>query len=661
MNAKLKLNLDRLTGTFDVDPSSSRIYSRDAAIDLVVHGFEEDEVVPANANDVTPPGKPVVQFVNSTGRVVAQAMLAQPTGDGAGGAGVDGRYDLVATLSTNTVEMRREFFGAGPQAVREFTVRILDTETANPLACGLFPVWNFPGVCGGAPTELPSASEVLAELRQMIEEHAGRTNNPHAVTAALISALTQKDGDARYALKASATTLSGQVAQAVQQSAAAVAAMRQHTSRSDNPHGVTAAQVRLGNVDNTCDLDKPVSHPQRRALDEKQNNLSNVQLAAVNSGIDARKVAKIAQNESAISAEVDRATAAEEKNAAAIDETGKALVAETERAKTAEQNLASEVSEVGDKVDTLVAGDVKKSARSIAAEEVAKVVANAPQDLDTLKEIAAYIESDKTNAAQMVANIDSNTKSISAEVKRAQEAETALAGRVKTLEEQPSLDDSVTKQSANGVKSSGIWSAVWGALAALPSGFTSLYDWCVSQLDGKLDKSGGTLTGGLAFEGEQFGIKFTDSRQTISFSNENNISQYGLLIQGKAINYPSAPGTLALTSDISNVRYPLGAPITASAILADRTMNRVNALSTLTDPIDLTFPDLVTGMCRDFLVRVHRETGGVAINFTVPTGAVVFGDGFASAIGEGEDWLYAITETDANEWYVRAIKLEVAE
>ena len=266
MNAKLKLNLDRLTGTFDVDPSSSRIYSRDAAIDLVVHGFDEGEVTPANVNEVTPPGKPVVQFVNSAGRVVAQAMLARPTGEDAGSAGADGKYDLVATLSTNTVEMRREFFGAGPQAVREFTVRILDTETANPIACGPFPVFNFPGVCGDAPTELPSASEVLAELRQMIEEHTGRTDNPHAVTAALISALTQTEGDARYALKASVTTLSGQVAQAIQQSAAAVAAMRQHTGRSDNPHGVTAAQLGLGNVNNTGDMQKPVSTAQGEAI-----------------------------------------------------------------------------------------------------------------------------------------------------------------------------------------------------------------------------------------------------------------------------------------------------------------------------------------------------------------------------------------------------------
>lgn len=44
------------------------------------------------------------------------------------------------------------------------------------------------------------------------------------------------------------------------------------------------------------------------------------------------------------------------------------------------------------------------------------------------------------------------------------------------------LDDAVTPTGAKGVKSSGIWSAIWGALEALPSGFTSLYDWCVAQL-----------------------------------------------------------------------------------------------------------------------------------------------------------------------------------
>lgn len=48
-------------------------------------------------------------------------------------------------------------------------------------------------------------------------------------------------------------------------------------------------------------------------------------------------------------------------------------------------------------------------------------------------------------------------------------------------------DDNVTKTSTNPVKSSGIWAAIWGALAAIPSGFTSLYDWVVAQLGHKRD------------------------------------------------------------------------------------------------------------------------------------------------------------------------------
>ena len=50
------------------------------------------------------------------------------------------------------------------------------------------------------------------------------------------------------------------------------------------------------------------------------------------------------------------------------------------------------------------------------------------------------------------------------------------------------FDDNVTRTSGNGVKSSGIWSALWGSLAALPTGFTSLYDWVVSKLSEYRDK-----------------------------------------------------------------------------------------------------------------------------------------------------------------------------
>lgn len=57
------------------------------------------------------------------------------------------------------------------------------------------------------------------------------------------------------------------------------------------------------------------------------------------------------------------------------------------------------------------------------------------------------------------------------------------------------VDDTVTRTSSNAVKSSGIWSAIWGTLTALPTGFTALYDWVVEQLAGKLSTSGGRVTG----------------------------------------------------------------------------------------------------------------------------------------------------------------------
>lgn len=44
-----------------------------------------------------------------------------------------------------------------------------------------------------------------------------------------------------------------------------------HTNRTDNPHSVTAAQVGLGNCDNTSDLNKPISTATQNALDLKAN------------------------------------------------------------------------------------------------------------------------------------------------------------------------------------------------------------------------------------------------------------------------------------------------------------------------------------------------------------------------------------------------------
>lgn len=52
------------------------------------------------------------------------------------------------------------------------------------------------------------------------------------------------------------------------------AGLATHIADTSNPHSVTKAQVGLGNVDNTSDLDKPVSTATQAALNAKQNTLT---------------------------------------------------------------------------------------------------------------------------------------------------------------------------------------------------------------------------------------------------------------------------------------------------------------------------------------------------------------------------------------------------
>lgn len=75
--------------------------------------------------------------------------------------------------------------------------------------------------------------------------HISSQSNPHAVTAAQVGA------DPAGSAAAVQTSLTA------------------HTGSQNNPHSVTAAQVGLGNVDNTSDLNKPVSTATQTALDDK--------------------------------------------------------------------------------------------------------------------------------------------------------------------------------------------------------------------------------------------------------------------------------------------------------------------------------------------------------------------------------------------------------
>ena len=94
---------------------------------------------------------------------------------------------------------------------------------------------------------------------------------------------------------------------------------------------------------------------------------------------------------------------------ASKDEVAKSDLASALASELDAKALASDLTTVSGKVTTLIGnetGDNTKSARQMAAEEVAKVVASAPEDFDTLKEIADWIENDTTGAAKMANDID---------------------------------------------------------------------------------------------------------------------------------------------------------------------------------------------------------------------------------------------------------------
>ena len=57
-----------------------------------------------------------------------------------------------------------------------------------------------------------------------------------------------------------------------------------HRGKTDNPHGVTKAQVGLGNADNTADMSKPVSTAQAAAIAVVQNDLNNYRTTVVGEG-----------------------------------------------------------------------------------------------------------------------------------------------------------------------------------------------------------------------------------------------------------------------------------------------------------------------------------------------------------------------------------------
>ena len=242
---------------------------------------------------------------------------------------------------------------------------------------------------------------------------------------------------------------------------------------------------------------------------------------AMNASENAEEAAKNAKEAVATAKKIESSLSTKADKTALADEVARATQSEAQ---------------IDGKINTIIADDAGKSARTIAAEEVAKVVADAPADFDTLKEIAEYIESDKTGAAQMVTKIDANANAISAEAQRAQDAEAALRqaveGKVDVVEGKGLSANDYTD--AEKSKLAGIAAGAQvnptpiAPVNATESGMFADAYWTKQDLAGKADKVAYAIDGNLA-----------------AIDSNGNLTDSGMALRDFAVAESLAPAFVA--------------------------------------------------------------------------------------------------------------------
>lgn len=160
-----------------------------------------------------------------------------------------------------------------------------------------------------------------------------------------------------------------------------------------------------------------------------------------------------------------------------------------------------------------------------------------------------------------------------------------------------------------------------------------------------------------------FGTSSSDKKNAVETMRNGKTFIYG--VGGYDGTNPTGSGVVDIAAFLNalpsagDLRYSLGTTITATATLADRTMNNVAPAADNTQNIVLSFPAAVTGKARDFCALVTNTTGNTGtISFSPPSGATIYGDGFGTIPASGETYLYNVMEIAANTFFTKAVKME---
>lgn len=179
---------------------------------------------------------------------------------------VDNTSDLSKPISTATqkaLDGKVDKITGKGLSTEDFTgayKTVLDNLPTNyaPLVDGLVPAANL-------PSYVDDVIEAISKNKFPTTGESGK------IYVALDTNLTYRWGGTEYVeiSKSLALGETASTAYAGDKGAANATAIATHTGNTNNPHGVTKSQVGLGNVDNTSDLNKPVSTATQTELNKK--------------------------------------------------------------------------------------------------------------------------------------------------------------------------------------------------------------------------------------------------------------------------------------------------------------------------------------------------------------------------------------------------------
>lgn len=387
---------------------------------------------------------------------------------------------LRCTLNLNTVQMLK----AVPPAVNVPLLWVLDDYDNNTLYFKeQFPVEHWPRLRGEEePTDLDNYKDIIADFNTRLDGYDTRiTGAENAAQAATENASTANDtADEAKTIASEAVDVAQQAKEAAetsQESAAASATAAQNAAAA-----AIAAAESINSPDATLTEEGVAADAKatgeriaaERIRAETAEATEKARAEGVESGLDTRLAAaeKAINDEAQLRAAADadlEANKADKTTVAAIS----ADVAAAQAAIVTKADKATTYTKT--EVDTKIAG-----VQTFQKYLVQTLPAPKAADMKGLYFVPTGETTEKGDLCEEWTVVEENGE------KRWEK----IGAKAVNL----TLDNVVTRTSGNGVKSLGIWSAIWGALSALPTGFTSLYDWCVSQLAGKASTADATLT-----------------------------------------------------------------------------------------------------------------------------------------------------------------------